>query len=256
MTLAETEVTSDIRHDTVHKAGSDTLDVPHLDTVKGQADLIEWLDMAYQAIRLSILQGAPIIIRILAGFCLSRTKPGHNGQYHAGEFHRGCLEKSETGSDLIVINLMKVTGKVEVLKVLLHEMIHACYPDIKGHKGKFRETARRLGIEGALTLASYGMTDNLSDSLESIARDLPALPLGNFNFAIPEKIVRKVREKYECPVCSNAFYAVPATFKGAICLGCYLTDESINIMESATGCKGTEPETADSPAEETAEVTA
>jgi hypothetical protein len=68
----------------------------------------------------------------------------------------------------------KLSDGVRVLDVLLHELIHACFPEGTGHKTPFKQAAKRLGLEGKATATEAGA--ELKTELEAIVAALGDYP--------------------------------------------------------------------------------
>lgn len=63
-----------------------------------------------------------------------------------------CFGTTWTKDNTIHIFISPCRGNdIEVLAVLVHELVHAAVGVEEGHKGKFKELARKLGLEGKLT---------------------------------------------------------------------------------------------------------
>lgn len=67
-----------------------------------------------------------------------------------------------------------VGDTAEVLRILLHELIHVALDVQDGHKGRFAEIATRFGFEGKMTTTPVGMT--LGAELMVIAAELGEYP--------------------------------------------------------------------------------
>lgn len=63
---------------------------------------------------------------------------------------------------------------VEVLATLVHEAIHAVVGVEEGHKGRFRECAVAIGLEGKMTATTAG--EALTKRLQEIADEVGAYP--------------------------------------------------------------------------------
>lgn len=63
---------------------------------------------------------------------------------------------------------------VQVLAVLVHELVHAVDDCQSGHKGRFAQMAKALGLEGKMTATTAGAA--LTASLEAIVANLGTYP--------------------------------------------------------------------------------
>lgn len=65
---------------------------------------------------------------------------------------------------------------VRVLDILLHEMIHAAVGTKEGHKGKFKQLAKDLGLAGKMTATYAEKGTELYDKLEAIGNKIGDYP--------------------------------------------------------------------------------
>lgn len=75
----------------------------------------------------------------------------------------------------------------EVLRILLHELIHVALNNADGHKGRFAEAATRIGFEGSMQTTPCGMA--LAMELVTMAANLGDYPHG----AIDMDMIRRKR---------------------------------------------------------------
>jgi hypothetical protein len=109
-------------------------------------------------------------------------------------------ECSEDGTTEIFIAPTLSNG-VDVLSVLIHELVHAAVGCEEGHKGRFKTTARSLGLEGALTATHAG--EDLLVRLQAIKEELGAYPHAKLT-PIDAKTQSTRMLKLQCPACGWA----------------------------------------------------
>jgi hypothetical protein len=71
-----------------------------------------------------------------------------------------------------------IDDTIEVLGVLIHEIIHAIYPD-SGHKGLFRKAALDVGLEGKMTATTVGA--ELKERLNALVENIGLYPHAKLN---------------------------------------------------------------------------
>jgi hypothetical protein len=102
-------------------------------------------------------------------------------------------------------------GVIETLGVLVHELIHAVDDCESGHKGAFKDMAKRMGLEGKMTATVVG--EELAGQLATIVETVGPYPHAPLVFEEMEK-QRKPQTtrmlKVECP---NDGYVVRTTQK-------------------------------------------
>lgn len=175
---------------------------------------IRWLEQAYHRLRKDILPEAPPKVNIAFGFPSGghlRLKNKTIGEHWSG-FTDGSF-----------ISLHPTLGKdpVNMLAVLIHEMIHAAYPN-DGHRGRFPKTAKRVGLVGKMTatVAGHALLSRLND----LSKKLGSFPPGSGDLVKTRKqttrliklicscgrILRASREEISrshiiCELCSKAY---------------------------------------------------
>lgn len=91
---------------------------------------------------------------------------------------------SDDGINHVFVNPI-VGDTAEVLRILLHELIHAALDCEGGHKGRFAEIGTRFGFEGSMVYTPVGMT--LGAELMVIAAELGEYPHGALSGAVKVK---------------------------------------------------------------------
>lgn len=103
---------------------------------------------------------------------------------------------SEDGQSHIFISPM-LDSSVDVLGVLVHELIHAWDQGESGHRGKFIEAAKDLGLVGPWTSTSVG--EELRERLDNLVETLGDYPHSKLNPSLVKKKVQTTRMiKTEC----------------------------------------------------------
>ena len=132
----------------------------------------EWLMLAVAEMRPVFAEvGADIPdVRVSVGW------PGGRGDRSAviGQ----CWHKAAATDDHFHIFISPVLDDApRVLDVLLHELVHAADGNENGHKGRFAQWAKALGLTGKMTATVAG--EDLADGLACLVRDnLGAYPHG------------------------------------------------------------------------------
>lgn len=97
---------------------------------------------------------------------------------------------------------------VDVLAVLLHEVLHAVYPEA-GHQGEFARAAKAAGLVGKMTATTAGPW--LTQRLNDVLNDIGPYPHAKLNPLVLERNKQGTRLlKALCPSCS---YTVRVTRK-------------------------------------------
>lgn len=88
-------------------------------------------------------------------------------------------------------------NSLEILGTLVHELIHAVYPEA-GHKGPFKALALAVGLEGPMrsTKASQGLIERF----KGIVNRLGEIPSGRIDLSQRKKQTTRL-VKLECPTC-------------------------------------------------------
>jgi len=152
----------------------------------------EWLNLAATALHPMLLQhGAtwPEKIRVSVGFPLGKRSA--IGQCWAST-------ASKDGHAEIFIH-PQMDDRAQVLRVLLHELIHACTPG-DGHKKGFAKIAKSLGFKKPLT-KDVPPEERLTIALGHIAKEMPAYPHAALDAYTEPKKQNTRMLKLECPEC-------------------------------------------------------
>ena len=115
----------------------------------------------------------PDIIRVSVGWPVG----SRGGRKTIGQcFHERA---SKDGTREIFIS-PEIDEPVRVLDILLHEVIHATVGNECGHRGKFADCARKMGLEGPLTATVAG--DELKERLNAMRKSLGFFPHARLNY--------------------------------------------------------------------------
>jgi hypothetical protein len=151
---------------------------------------VGWLERAYARLRESFLADAPERAMVTVGFPV-RNAQGKRiavGQCWCGWKHGEGL--------YITLHPMIFSSPLHVLETLLHEMIHATVGLDCGHKGKFRERMKAVGLEGEPTATHAG--EECAARLVAIAEGLGGMPAG-YGELVPKVKVQTTRlRKWKC----------------------------------------------------------
>lgn len=131
----------------------------------------------------------PDIIRVSIGWPVG----SRGGRKTIGQcFHERI---SRDGTREIFIS-PELDDPVRVLDVLLHEVIHATVGNAEGHRGKFADCARKLGLEGALTATVAGK--DLKERLNKLKKSLGFFPHRGMDYSKRKKQTTRLL-KCGCP---------------------------------------------------------
>ena len=119
-------------------------------------------------------------------------------------------EASADGATELQVSPEKAVA-FDVLAALTHELIHASDNGASKHGGHFRETAKRMGLEGKMT-ATYAGND-LTDRLTALAAQLGPYPHATLNPATPIDGEKKQTTRMLKIVCPMDGYTVRSTRK-------------------------------------------
>jgi hypothetical protein len=154
----------------------------------------EWLQEAIIRLR-TVLKGNGDVevpeVRVAAGW------PSKGGTSSKRRVLGECWkpEVSEDGIGQIFLNPM-LDDEVEILGVLVHELIHAVHPEA-GHKGKFIETAKAVGLVKPWT--STSVDESLEVWLINIANELGDYPHSKMTPQVQRKVQTTRMVKVVCP---------------------------------------------------------
>lgn len=188
----------------------------------------DWLNAAIDALRpafAEIKHELPETIHVSTGFPLARTM-GENKNIRAMTFAR---KASNDGQPSVYVSPFEKDTPAVIL-VLIHELIHVVLDCEDGHKGRFAEIAKLLGLESPLTelhagpaLAAMALTlaevlgdyphkgmDTLADIIDGKApkSDSPITPDGSPRFHSAPK--RQTNRTIACH-CTECGYRVRTT---------------------------------------------
>lgn len=91
-----------------------------------------------------------------------------------------------------------------VLPCLAHELVHAVVGTAAGHKGRFKEVARAIGLEGKLTATFAG--EELAYYLGILADDLGAYPHSKLDAR--HRPTKKQTTRMIKAICANCGYTI------------------------------------------------
>lgn len=91
----------------------------------------------------------------------------------------------------------EIKDPVEVLRILLHELVHASVGTQCGHRKEFRKLALALGFEAPMTETPAG--EELKEQLKYLAKRLGDYPHPGLNYNARKGGTRML--KVECPGC-------------------------------------------------------
>lgn len=97
-----------------------------------------------------------------------------------------------------------IDDAISALDTLIHELIHALYPDA-GHKGDFARVARSVGLTGPMTATQAG--PELKTRLEKLSSYLGAYPHAGVDLGARKKQSTRLIRLY----CLNCDYAIWTT---------------------------------------------
>ena len=127
----------------------------------------EWLEAALNEFRLGLLSLDPMPEKIRVSIGWPKGSRGGKNSHTIGQ----CWYTADDKIPQVYISPDQ-NDPVRILDILLHEAIHACYPN-DGHKGAFKRAAKRVGLVGKMTATSAG------DELKAKLIELNSL-LGDF----------------------------------------------------------------------------
>jgi hypothetical protein len=148
---------------------------------------------------------------------------GRNRNKRIGECHYEHNSRDATRELFISPVLDNPAGKQGVLATLTHELLHAALPVGVGHRGKFIQGMRKLGLHGkpTATVAS----PELQAWLESnVLPRLGAYPHAALQGPVRGGGQRNRHRKYTCPGCDQIIRAA-GTGLNALCGDCELPFE-------------------------------
>lgn len=97
----------------------------------------------------------------------------------------------------------------EVLGILAHEIIHACVGIAEGHRGRFRQVALNIGLEGKMTATTTGLSlDGIFTNLLEELGDYPHAVLDKTKSGIKKQPTRLIRLR-----CKHCGYTIRTTKK-------------------------------------------
>lgn len=154
----------------------------------------EWLEAAIKLLVSDFKKHAVIIpnCRVSVGFGLGR---GSRNKIIGQHWHPRAA--SDNSSQIFISPIL--SDGIQALETLVHELIHAVYPD-DGHGKSFKQLARSLGLEGKLTATKAGAS--LKARLEAIEAVLGSYPHARLNpsqSGIKKQTTRLL--KLVCPYC-------------------------------------------------------
>lgn len=140
----------------------------------------EWLELAVDKLR-------PFFAEIdieLPKVRVSVGWPSHGGTASKKKVIGQCWKANVAADGVAQIFISPVLGGtfrgdvIHMLGVLIHELIHAWDDCQSGHKGRFTQAARRIGLEGKMTATTVSgrLAPRLNELIEEIG-DLPHAPL-------------------------------------------------------------------------------
>lgn len=91
---------------------------------------------------------------------------------------------------------------IEVAAVLVHELCHCAAGLDQGHKGRFKDVARKIGLEGKLTATVAG--DALTMRLNEITEKIGPYPHAELKHSNASKTQSTRMLKVYCPACECA----------------------------------------------------
>jgi hypothetical protein len=109
-------------------------------------------------------------------FAIAFTSHGKKGRV-AGECWQAGA--SDDGHHEIIIRA-DFADPAEVIRILVHELVHAALPPDVKHGKEFREAALRIGLEGPMRHALPGAV--LKERVNDLASSLGPFPHGRLNF--------------------------------------------------------------------------
>lgn len=132
------------------------------------AKRVRWLEKGYRMLRDEVLPSAP------AKACVSvsvTTNKSAIGQCHS-------QYRARDGKHFLAIHPKLFTDPVEVLRTLLHEMIHAALPTDAKHGPQFRAQAKLVGFRPPWTSTPAGPM--LNGKLVKMAERLGKVPAADW----------------------------------------------------------------------------
>ena len=131
----------------------------------------QWLQGAIEIFRPWFAQiGLPLPARvqISVGF-------GYGAKAESKKILGECWSRAATTDRVNHIFISpEITNVVEVLATTIHELVHAADDNVSGHKGRFADSAKKLGLTGQMT-ATYAGSE-LAEKLRATADQLGAYP--------------------------------------------------------------------------------
>lgn len=169
----------------------------------------EWLEQACRVLSVDVWAkadaGAISPVRVSVGFPIIGARPSKH--MRIGECWYG--PSTADGIPQIFVH-PTVSDGIAVLAVLLHELIHACLGSVCGHRGRFKQVATALGLEGPMRATVPG--DALHTWFESMLLRLGAYPHSKLDPMAGRKVQKTYLLKATCEKCS---YTIRLTEKWA-----------------------------------------
>jgi hypothetical protein len=106
--------------------------------------------------------------RVSCGF--PKGSRGGKGGHSIGQ----CWAKEASGDGHIEMFISPELTPFAAIETLVHELVHACVGVQAGHRGKFKEVARKIGLVGPMKSTKAGA--ELSLVITGIIRAMPAYP--------------------------------------------------------------------------------
>ncbi|MFW6126556.1 MAG: SprT-like domain-containing protein [Chloroflexota bacterium] len=140
------------------------------------AKRVRWLEKGYRMLRDEVLPGAP------ARACVSVSVTTHRSAI--GQ----CFSQyvARDGKHFIAVHPKLFSDGPDVLRVLLHEMVHASLPPNGKHGPEFRARAQAVGLKRPWTTTPAG--DELAARLQDMAKRLGPVPKAAWVEPQPRKV--------------------------------------------------------------------
>lgn len=184
-------------------------DDPEVD--RGDDDTPEDVEKAVEATREAWLLSAVDLLRPLAKQAGAdvphniAVSVGFTGTGRIAKVRGTCYKTSvceeKRNNNIFISPLMK--DVIDVLRTLLHELLHASDDGASGHKGHWAKCAKALGFEGKGN-TGYEAGPELRALLQSVADELPAYP--HLALSVEDLTAKKQTTrllKAECPQCTS-----------------------------------------------------
>ena len=129
-----------------------------------------WLAQAYDVLRSELLPEAVPNAVVSYGF-----PKGRRGRKVPGQCH---LSPGDVKTDVIFIHPVQWPDPLSVLHLLVHEVIHTAARGA-GHRGRFVDLAKRVGLQKPWTATTPG--PELAKRSNAPAKKLPKFPVSAFD---------------------------------------------------------------------------